>query len=532
MSELAIASGDPSCRSVITLTNLTDSAGRPVPDGMRIAVTAEPWYRLSDGGYHNGSFGGTILGGDSVPNDGRFRSFVVNGGQATFTFSNVGQVLNYNQTATTVIAILPATGNGSRIAERSFAEVRITQAGLTSATIVATPSSTLADGARRPVAIAVTNIRDALGNIVPDGTRIALTAQAWYRRDDGGFHNGSAGGTFIDGVGTPNDSRFRTFTVANGRVDATYSAETIAPLAVTDPRSAVIAAVPASASNDNRLVDRPFAEGVVAVSSIATATAVVNPTSLLADKQDRVALVTITGLTDAQGRAVPDGTKVAITADPWYRLADGGFHNGSAGGTMVGGEATPNDGRFRTYTVTSGQVTATYSAVNRLVDTGNTAPAILSVLPATPAGHRIAERPFAAVTVTLTGLDTGTFVGPSTTTPSSSVGVTLTNIRDAAGNLVPDGTRIAVTIDPWYNRDGSYHNGSAGGSITGGTGTLNDGRFRTFVVAGGQIAFTFNAPAGSNVTSVISAVSADGSGNRNVDRPFATVAIRVQPSGQ
>jgi hypothetical protein len=225
---------------------------------------------------------------------------------------------------------------------------------------------------------------------------------------------------------------------------------------------------------------------------------------------------------------VPDGTKVAITADPWYRLADGGYHNGSAGGTMVGGEATPNDGRFRTYTVTGGTVTATYSDINRLVDTGNTAPAILSVLPATPAAHRIAERPFAAVTVTLAGLDTGTFVAPSTTTPGSSVGVTLTNIRDAVGNLVPDGTRIALTADPWYNRDGSYHNGSAGGSFTGGTGTPNDGRFRTFVVTGGQIAFTFNAPAGINVTSVISAVSADGGGSKNVDRPFATVAIRVE----
>ena len=66
---------------------------------------------------------------------------------------------------------------------------------------------------------------------------------------------------------------------------------------------------------------------------------------------------------------VPDGTKVAITAVLWYRVSDGGYHNGSAGGTMLGGEATPNDGNFRTYTVTNGQVTATYSSEGVFVTT-------------------------------------------------------------------------------------------------------------------------------------------------------------------
>ncbi len=463
-----------------------------------------------------------------MPNDSRFRSFVVNGGQVTFTYSNSGLVLGTGGTATTVISILPASGNGDRIGSTPFADVRLTQAGLTSATVVATPPSTLADGARRPVAIAVTNIRDALGSTVPDGTRIALTADAWYRRDDGGWNNGSVGGTFLDGVATPNDSRFKTYTVQNGRVDATYSAETIAPLAVTNPRSSVIAVVVASPINNHKLMDRPFAEGVVATSGVATATASTNPTSLLADRQDRVAVVTVSGLTDAQGRAVPDGTKVAITAQPWYRLADGGWNNASAGGTMTGGDPTPNDSRFRTYTVTGGQVTATYSSAGVFVQRGATDAAILSVLGATPSGDRIAERPFAAATVTLAGLDTGTFTGPATVSPGATTAITLTNIRDAVGNLVPDGTRIAVTAAVWYNRDGSYSNNSAGGTISGGAATPNDGNFRTFVVTGGQVTFSFTAPSAANVTSVISAISADGANNRNHHIPFAAVAVRAQ----
>ena len=114
---------------------------RPAPraDGVRVAVTAALWYRQADGQYSNGSFGGAIVGGDAVPNDGNFRSFVVSGGQIAFTYSNSGLVLNRGETATTVIAILPATGAGNRIGTTPFAEARITQAGLSSATIVATP---------------------------------------------------------------------------------------------------------------------------------------------------------------------------------------------------------------------------------------------------------------------------------------------------------------------------------------------------------------------------------------------------------
>jgi hypothetical protein len=195
---------------------------------------------------------------------------------------------------------------------------------------------------------------------------------------------------------------------------------------------------------------------------------------------------------------------------------------------MTGGDPTPNDSRFRTYTVTGGQVTATYSSAGVFVVRGSTDAAVLSVLGATAAGNRIAERPFAATTVTLAGLDSGTFTGPATVSPGATTAITLTNIRDAVGNLVPDGTRIAVTAAVWYNHDGSYSNNSAGGAIGGGAATPNDGNFRTFVVTGGQVTFSFTAPSAANVTSVISAISADGANNRNHHIPFATVAVRAQ----
>ncbi len=522
-SQLAAASAD--LRSVVTLSGLTDGAGHPLPDGTRVAVTAQAWYRLADGGFHNGSFGGTILGGDPVPNDGRFRSFVVQDGSVTFTYSNAGLVLDRLETATTVLAILPAQANGNRIGERPFAEAHITQAGLTTATVVTSPSSTVADGARRPVAVTITNIRDALGNLVPDGVRVALTADAWYRRGDGGFHNGSVGGVFIDGEATPNDGRFRTFTVQGGRIEATYSAESVSPLAVTDHRTAVIAVVAASQANNNRAVTVPFAEGALAVSSVATGAIAVAPASLLADTQDRRSVVTITGLVDSQGRPVPDGTKVALTAANWYRLADGGFGNGSAGGAFIDGAPTPNDGRFRTYTVQNGAVTAVYSSAGLFVPTGGLSPAVISVLPATSAGNIVGSRPLAATTVTLAGMDTGTFVAPATAPPGSTVRVTLTNLRDATGALLPDGAVIAVTAANWYNRDGSFGNGSAGGTITSGTASGIHGDFRNHVVSGGEVSLDVVLPATADRTTVLSAVSTVGASSWHV--PFTVFAIRT-----
>lgn len=513
-------------RSVVTIAGLADALGRPVPDGTRIAVTTAPWYRQSDGGYPNGSFGGTIIGGDPVPNDGNFRSFVVTGGAVTFTYSNAGLVLDRGATATTVIAVLPATGTSNRIGTTPIAEVRISQGGLTSATVVATPASVLADGSTRPVAVAITNLRDALGNVLPDGTRVALSASPWYRRSDGGYSNNSAGGRFLDGAPTPNDGNFRTYTVSNGRIDATYAADTVPPFGPNESRSAVIAAVVANAA-DSRVTVTPFAEGSVALSSAVAASAAASPSTLYADRQARTSVLTISGITDAQGVPVPDGTKVAITAAAWYR-PDGGYPNGSAGGTMLGGDPTPNDGNFRTYTVTGGQVVATYSSSGVFADVGNTAPVVLSVLSATPAGNRIGAVPMTTAGLTLAGADTATVVASSTTSPGGSVPVTLTNLRDAAGNLIPDGANVAVTMSNWYNRDGSFGNGSAGGAVAGGATTPNDGTFRTFTVSGGQVTFSVSLPGAANLTSVVSVVPADGSGSRIALRPLATHAIRTQ----
>jgi hypothetical protein len=517
-------------RSVVTIAGLSDAGGTPIPDGTNFALTASPWYRVSDGGWNNGSAGGSIVGGAATPNDGRFRTFALSGGQIVATYSAAGLVLNPRTTATTVISLLPADVSLNRVGERPILALPITLAGISSASIVPDQSSVVADGGVRPVRVVISSILDALGNPVPDGTKIALTANAWYRVSDGGWHNGSAGGAFIDGVSTPNDGRFRTYTVVNGRIEATYSPNGLS-LGATDVRTAIFSAVVADAS-DSRVTDWPFASGSITLSSATQGAIGAAPSSVLADGQHRFSEITITGLVDVAGQPLVDGTKVAITASAWYRLSDGGWNNASAGGAMVGGDPTPNDGRFRTYTVTNQSVTATYSTAGIVADSFQTLAAIISVLPADPAGNRIADRPFLATTVTLAGMGSALFSAPATVAPGGVVTMIFSDIRDALGNVVPDGTRVALTAQPWYRMsDGGFHNGSAGGTFIDGAAVPNDGRFRSYVVTGGQITATFQAPGGHDVTTVISAVSADGADNKRVDRPFAIGTIRVLIGG-
>jgi len=527
----AVVAGIVDDRSVVTVSGLSDASGVPVPDGAKFAITAGTWYRASDGGWHNGSAGGTILGGVPTPNDGSFRTFALTGGQLVATYSSAGLVLDPGQTATTYVSVLPASANANRVGTRPIVAVPITLAGVSQASVVPDQSSVVADGGVRPVRVVVSGIRDALGNPVPDGTRVALTADAWYRVADGGWHNGSAGGVFVDGAPTPNDGRFRTYVVTNGRVEATYSPTGVA-VGATDVRTTVFSVVVAG-TDDNRVTTRPFASGTITLSSATLGVITTTPPSLLADAQARTSQVVITGLTDVAGRPIPDGTKLALTADAWYRVADGGWNNGSAGGTFIDGEPTPNDGRFRTYTVQNQSIVATYSDAGLVQDTFRTAAAIVSVLPAAPNGNRIAERPLLATTITLAGMGSGVYAAPATVAPGGQVTVTFSDIRDALGNVVPDGTRVALTAAAWYRMsDGGWNNNSAGGSFADGVGAPNDGRFKVYVVTGGSITATFVAPGANDVTSVISAVSADGANNRRTDRPFAIGTIRITTGGQ
>ncbi len=93
--------------------------------------------------------------------------------------------------------------------------------------------------------------------------------------------------------------------------------------------------------------------------------------------------------------AAPDGTKFAATAATWYRATDGGWNNGSAGGSIVDGEPTPNDSRFRTFTASGGEVAVTYSDAGVFADFGAPRTVTIALVTANAAGNKTADRPVA-----------------------------------------------------------------------------------------------------------------------------------------
>ena len=139
------------------------------------------------------------------------------------TYSDAGVFADFAAPRSVTIALVPANAAGNKTADMPVAEANILLGALDSASILPQQVSSIADGVDRPIAVDINSARDNYGNTVTDGTRIAITSTAWYRRHDGGWNNGSPGGVVSGGVPTPNDGRFRTYTLIGGAAQATYS---------------------------------------------------------------------------------------------------------------------------------------------------------------------------------------------------------------------------------------------------------------------------------------------------------------------
>jgi hypothetical protein len=522
-------------RVVATITGITDGLGLPAPDGTKIAVTVQQiGVSAPDGSGNVASAGGTIVNGTATPNDSRFRTFEVQGGQVQVVYSTQGVELPVRQTATARLQLLPAAPNGDRIGFTAFIVADITLTGYQTAATTVTPPSAVADGLPKTVTVRLTGIRDTAGNPVPDGARVAVTAQQiGVSTPDGAANVASAGGTITNGAETPNDSRFRTFVVESGAVDILYDPAGVL-LSAGQTATANVQVLPARPSGD-RIGFQAFAVAAVALSAVTTSPQqiAVVPPSVLADSADNRVTVTVSGIRDAAGRPAPDGTRVAATVQQIGVTAPEGGNVESAGGTIVGGEGTPNDSRFRTFVVQNGQVAIVYSTTGVAAAVRTPMTARLQLLPATGTGigDRIGFTAFAVAPITLAAYQTADVSGPGTLAPNGAATYTVANIVDTSGNPVPNGSRIAVTaqqigVDA---PDGSGNVASAGGTVLNGRVTGNDSRFRTFTVANGSVEVEFQAPPTAGGTSVLQLLPALPSDDRIGLRAFAVKSIAVGP---
>jgi hypothetical protein len=374
-------------RVSMTIANLRDASGQPVPDGTWVGVTAATSAAITaDGCCIIQSAGGTIVGGTGSTSNANFKVFPVVNGQVTFEYSASPVSVPIGE-ATAVVSVVPARSSGALISTRVIGTASIRLLAPSDATITASPVDVLADGANRAVQLVLSGFADTSGVPTPDGARIGLTAASSVAvTPDGCCVILSAGGTITapgtvpgDGTASTTNSNFRLFTIAGGEVHAGYSTGTITA-GVGETKVATVAAVHASATSDALLTTRAFATGTINLRGMTSATSTGPSTALRAGAP---VSVTFSGIKDSAGNTVPDGTMVGVTAASNV-TTDGGTGTliTSAGGTIVDGTLSSNT-NFRVFPVINGTVTVTYQPP------ASAGTARIAIVPARPDGSII-----------------------------------------------------------------------------------------------------------------------------------------------
>ena len=537
-----IADGAP---KVVTLklAGIRDTAGKLVPDGSTVVVTAQSVSLITqDGCCFINSAGGTIVNGVTNAIDSRFKTFTVSSGQVEIQYDPgtvkvpVGQVLTAN------VQVLPARPDGSGIGNRVFALIPITLSSpsVQPINVTVSPGSLLGNGHDNRATITVKNIVDGLGNPVPDGTTIVVSAQSVSLiTTDGCCFINSAGGAIVNGLDNPFDTRFKTFTVTGGQVQIVYSA---APVAIGTNQSATarIQLLPASPSGAG-IGNRVFAVADLTLTGFHSSNAVANPSGVVADGFSKIVTVRLTGIRDTADNLVPDGATVVATAQSVGLVtADGCCFINSAGGTIVNGANNVFDARYKTFTVTSGQVEIQYDPGTVQVPVGQILTANVQVLPAKPDGSGISNRVFSVTPIALSSPSVqpvNVTINPGSALANghdNRVTITVSNIVDGVGSLVPNGTSVLVSAQSvgWVTTDGCCFINSAGGTVVNGANHPTDPRFKIFTVTGGQIQVIYSvAPVALNTqtpaTARVQFLPATPSGNGIGNRAFAIADVSL-----
>jgi hypothetical protein len=245
--------------------------------------------------------------------------------------------------------------------------------------------------------------------------------------------------------------------------------------------------------------------------------------------------VTFDPVLDAFGNPLPDGSKVAVSTANNVALRNGVFVP-SAGGQILNGDASPSGAQYKVLTVEAGAVTATYADQNITAVTAQTREANVVVLQAGASGQVLSSTAIGVVAVTLAGLTSAQLAANPTALHADGADrrsmVTITAIRDAAGQRVPDGTLVGVSAANFagVTPDGCCFIASAGGTIVNGAAS-NSPNFRAFPVVGGQLVVEYSAQGISVVsgerTATVVAVPLTPSGAVISTRVLGTVAIRL-----
>jgi len=379
--------------------------------------------------------------------------------------------------------------------------------GTTSATATVSPTVIHADGADRRASVTITDIKDTLGRIVPDGAVIVVAVSDCAFAYPNNTCVSSAGGRIIGGTAVSGSATQRWFTVQNGQVAFEYSADAVTPVA-SGERIATVQIV-SGRSSDSALSNVVIATAAIRLLGPSTVTVSTSPQNLTANGSPQSAQIVISNLVDSGGVPIPDGSKIALTVADCAAVYSNNTCISSVGGQLSAAGTTPGDGAvatgnsaYRIFTVAGGQVQAVYSSSTIAAQVNETRIARLAVAPASYDGHVLSVFAIGVADINLRGTTSTVASGPSTLVRGATASVTFSGIKDAAGNVVPDGTVVLATAGNCFLVAPGTSNcyGSSGGTITDGTAA---GSYKAFTVMNGSVTLTYSsAGAGTGTANV------------------------------
>ncbi|HKF22304.1 MAG TPA: carboxypeptidase regulatory-like domain-containing protein [Candidatus Angelobacter sp.] len=506
--------------STVTFKPIIDAFGNTLPDGSKVAVSAASGATFIPACCNIGSVGGQILSGTTATNDGRFQVHTVVNGGITVTYSDQNVASTPGQVQTANVQLAEAKADNTVPTTANISTVGISIVGLTSATVTASPSVLFADGGDHRSTVTVSNLKDSLGNPVPDGTNIAVSAVNGATFIPGCCNIGSFGGVIEGGTTVVSNTNFKVFPVTNGQVVFEYSSQGVLVSSGTQTANVQIAE---ANSADGLVSTANVASGSIKLVAPGSATISVNPANVFSDGGTHTSAITITNLKAADGvTPIPDGSRIGISVVNGATFIPGCCNIGSAGGQILSagttagdGTPSPSNGNFDLFSIAGGQILATYADTGLASTIGQTQTVNVQLAPAASDGSIPTTAQFADASIQLRGISSATGSGPATLSKSGgSATVTFSGIKDSAGNLVPDGTLVIVTAaNSVFSIPGCCVVGSTGGTIVDGGVSPFNAALKVFVVQNGTVTVTYSpTSAGVGVANIqITGARPDGS---------------------
>ena len=505
--------------ATVTFQPVIDAYGNTVPDGTKLAVSVNSGAAIW-GCCYLSSAGGQILTGTPSPSSGYYIHTVQNGA-LTVTYADQNITAATGQELTANVVVLEANSSGQVTNYNAVGVVPVVLAGMSSAQGSVSPTEVMNSSGQHVTPVTFSNFRDAAGNPVPDGTQVAVTAVSGGSIV-GCCYASSAGGAIVGGTTAPfGNGNYQLFTITNGQIVLQYSSQGVTGTS----QQAIIQVIPVTPGGS------AISLNAVATASIqfpGSANVSVSPTDLTANGLSNQSSVTISGLKETDGvTPVPDGALVGLTSVPGVTIFGCCYVQG-AGGTITPAGASPGDGtlatnnsNFQQYTVAGGQVLASYSDLGVTAGVGQTVQGYIAVVPLSSNATVLTNTAIGLGTVNLHGVTSTTASGPATMSLSSgsTASVTFSGIKDSAGNTVPDGTAVAVTVGNGITINGCCYVSSAGGSIVDGNPSPSGSNYKVFTTAKGAVTITYSTSGASAGTANVQILPAkpDGTVINNVD---------------